>query len=121
MLVDGGYIDNLPVSLQALAKSSGRDSPCSSLSQVSTMTAMGASRIFAIDVGGQYFPPLPLLSHSSSNLLLLYQLFCSGADDTSPRNYGDSVSGFWVLLNRYNPFSDASTIPTLTEVTSRLT
>lgn len=38
------------------------------------MTSMGASRIFAIDVGG--------------------------VDDPSPRNYGDSVSGFWVLLNR---------------------
>ncbi|CED84317.1 patatin-domain-containing protein [Phaffia rhodozyma] len=74
MLVDGGYIDNLPVT---------------------TMTAKGASKIFAIDVGG--------------------------VDDPSPRNYGDSVSGFFVLLNRYNPFSDARLIPTLTEVTSRLT
>jgi hypothetical protein len=64
-------------------------------SQVSTMTQRGASRIFAIDVGG--------------------------LDDQSPRNYGDTVSGFYVLINRYNPWSSARHIPTLTEVTGRLT
>lgn len=54
VLVDGGYVDNLPCL---------------------TMKAMGASRVFAIDVGG--------------------------IDDSSLRSYGDSVSGFWILLNKY--------------------
>ncbi|KAI0049281.1 patatin-domain-containing protein [Auriscalpium vulgare] len=73
MLVDGGYLDNLPVS---------------------TMFDMGASAVFAADVGS--------------------------IDDNSPRNFGDTVSGWWLLVNRWNPFSNARTIPAITEIQSRL-
>ncbi|KAI0068052.1 patatin-domain-containing protein [Artomyces pyxidatus] len=73
MLVDGGYLDNLPVS---------------------TMFDMGASAVFASDVGS--------------------------IDDNSPRNFGDTVSGWWLLVNRWNPFSNARTIPAITEIQSRL-
>lgn len=54
MLVDGGYMDNLPVS---------------------TMFAAGAARVFAVDVGS--------------------------IDDTSPRDYGDTLSGWWLLVARW--------------------
>ncbi|KAF9270780.1 patatin-domain-containing protein [Marasmius fiardii PR-910] len=73
MLVDGGYVDNLPVS---------------------TMFSMGASAVFACDVGSVY--------------------------DNSPRNFGDSVSGWWLFINRWNPFSNARNIPAITEIQSRL-
>ncbi|EGN93174.1 hypothetical protein SERLA73DRAFT_172324 [Serpula lacrymans var. lacrymans S7.3] len=73
MLVDGGYIDNLPVA---------------------AMFAMGASAVFASDVGS--------------------------VDDNSPRNFGDSVSGWWLLVNRWNPFSSARLVPAITEIQSRL-
>lgn len=53
LLVDGGYIDNLPVSV---------------------MMSMGPTDVIAIDVGS--------------------------IDDTSPRNYGDSVSGWGILFNK---------------------
>lgn len=42
-----------------------------------------------------------------------------GIDDTSPRNYPDSVSGWWILLNRLNPFYQRSVL-SMTEVSSRL-
>ncbi|KDQ14464.1 hypothetical protein BOTBODRAFT_187823 [Botryobasidium botryosum FD-172 SS1] len=75
MLVDGGYIDNLPVS---------------------TMLSTGAlSTVFAVDVGSLY--------------------------DNSPRDFGDSVSGLWLVLNRWNPFSSTRNIPPITEIQSRLT
>ncbi|GAA5994555.1 lysophospholipase [Rhodotorula paludigena] len=74
MLVDGGYVDNLPVSV---------------------MLAQGAASVFAVDVGS--------------------------VDDTSPRNYGESVSGWWLLLQRWNPFGKPSNIPNITEIQSRLT
>lgn len=74
MLVDGGYTDNLPVS---------------------TMLALGAASVFAVDVGS--------------------------IDDTSPREFGESVSGWWVLLNRWNPWSKTRFVPTITEIQSRLT
>uniref|UniRef100_A0A8H8CR46 Lysophospholipase NTE1 n=1 Tax=Psilocybe cubensis TaxID=181762 RepID=A0A8H8CR46_PSICU len=73
LLVDGGYIDNLPVA---------------------AMTSMGASFIFASDVGS--------------------------IDDNSPRNFGDTVSGWWLLINRWNPFSNARHVPAITEIQSRL-
>ncbi|KAK7058594.1 phosphatidylcholine and lysophosphatidylcholine phospholipase [Paramarasmius palmivorus] len=73
MLVDGGYVDNLPVS---------------------AMLGMGASAVFACDVGS--------------------------IDDNSPRNFGDSVSGWWLFINRWNPFSNARNIPAITEIQSRL-
>lgn len=73
LLVDGGYVDNLPVS---------------------TMFSMGAPDVIAVDVGA--------------------------IDDTSPRNYGDSVSGWWILLCRLNPFAEQPVL-SMTEVSSRLT
>ncbi|GAA5909018.1 hypothetical protein JCM6882_004969 [Rhodosporidiobolus microsporus] len=74
MLVDGGYVDNLPVSV---------------------MLAQGAASVFAVDVGS--------------------------VDDTDPRNYGESVSGWWLLLQRWNPFGKPPNIPNITEIQSRLT
>ncbi|KAK0541257.1 phosphatidylcholine and lysophosphatidylcholine phospholipase [Tilletia horrida] len=74
MLVDGGYVDNLPVSV---------------------MFAMGARDVFAVDVGS--------------------------VDDTSPRSYGDTLSGWWVLLNRLNPWSEARMIPSIPDIQGRLT
>ncbi|KAF8910065.1 hypothetical protein CPB84DRAFT_1842725 [Gymnopilus junonius] len=73
LLVDGGYLDNLPVA---------------------AMSSMGASYIFASDVGS--------------------------IDDNSPRNIGDTVSGWWLLVNRWNPFSNARHVPAITEIQSRL-
>lgn len=61
---------------------------------VSTMFSMGASVVLAADVGS--------------------------VDDNSPRNFGDSVSGWWLLFNRWNPFSSARTVPAITEIQSRL-
>ncbi|KAM0789045.1 hypothetical protein ACM66B_003110 [Microbotryomycetes sp. NB124-2] len=74
MLVDGGYVDNLPVSV---------------------MMAMGAASVFAVDVGS--------------------------VDDTSPRSYGESVSGWWLLIQRWNPFAPPSQVPNITEIQTRLT
>ncbi|ODV94454.1 hypothetical protein PACTADRAFT_44793 [Pachysolen tannophilus NRRL Y-2460] len=73
MLLDGGYIDNLPVE---------------------EMKNRGASIIFAVDVGS--------------------------VDDRSPMTYGDSLSGAWVLFNRWNPFSNHANVPSMAEIQMRL-
>ncbi|KAJ7492149.1 hypothetical protein FB451DRAFT_1336165 [Mycena latifolia] len=77
MLVDGGYGECL---LNAM--------------RVATMFSMGASSVFACDVGS--------------------------LDDNTPRNFGDTVSGWWLLINRWNPFSNARLVPPITEIQSRL-
>ncbi|RKO92173.1 hypothetical protein BDK51DRAFT_35697 [Blyttiomyces helicus] len=59
------------------------------------MRTLGARAVIAIDVGR--------------------------VDDTSPVRYGDSLSGWWVLLQRLNPFRPAKgRIPELADIQSRL-
>lgn len=73
MLLDGGYLDNLPVL---------------------EMKNRGAKYIIAVDVGS--------------------------VDDRTPMNYGDTLSGFWVLFNRMNPFSKHPNPPNMMDIQLRL-
>lgn len=61
---------------------------------VAHMKSLGADVIFAVDVGS--------------------------IDDNIPQGYGDSLSGFWSVLNRWNPFSSIPNPPTLSEIQARL-
>ena len=61
---------------------------------VSHMKSLGADVIFAVDVGA--------------------------IDDNTPQQYDDTLSGFWVLLNRFNPFSSFPNPPTLGDIQARL-
>lgn len=61
---------------------------------VAHMKSLGADVVFAIDVGS--------------------------IDDNTPQQFGDSLSGFWALLNRWNPFSSYPNPPTLSEIQARL-
>ncbi|KAL4890574.1 lysophospholipase nte1 [Aspergillus ambiguus] len=58
------------------------------------MKGLGADVIFAVDVGS--------------------------IDDNTPQGYGDSLSGFWATINRWNPFSSVANPPTLSEIQARL-
>ncbi|KAJ8102015.1 hypothetical protein POJ06DRAFT_194638 [Lipomyces tetrasporus] len=73
MLLDGGYLDNLPVS---------------------HMKLLGTEVVFAVDVGA--------------------------IDATTPMTWGDSLSGFWVLFNRWNIFSRHPNVPSMADVQARL-
>ena len=61
---------------------------------VAHMKSLGADIIFAVDVGA--------------------------IDDQTPQMYGDSISGFWAVLNRWNPFSSYVNPPALGEIQARL-
>ena len=61
---------------------------------VSHMKSLGADVIFAVDVGA--------------------------LDVDTAQSYGDSLSGVWALLNRWNPFSSYPNPPTLSEIQARL-
>jgi len=61
---------------------------------VAHMKSLGADVIFAVDVGS--------------------------LDDNLPQAFGDSLSGFWALINRWNPFSAYPNPPTLSEIQARL-
>lgn len=61
---------------------------------VTHMESLGADVVFAVDVGA--------------------------LDDNTPQQYGDTLSGFWTLFNRWNPFSATPNPPTLGEIQARL-
>ncbi|ETN38144.1 uncharacterized protein HMPREF1541_07768 [Cyphellophora europaea CBS 101466] len=61
---------------------------------VAHMKSLGADLIFAVDVGS--------------------------LDDTTPQQFGDSLSGFWTLINRWNPFSSTPNPPSLSDIQARL-
>ena len=61
---------------------------------VAHMKSLGADVVFAVDVGS--------------------------LDDETPQVFGDSLSGTWALLNRWNPFSSHPNPPTLSEIQGRL-
>ncbi|KAL5601139.1 hypothetical protein BROUX41_005944 [Berkeleyomyces rouxiae] len=61
---------------------------------VAHMKSLGAAIIFAVDVGA--------------------------LDDNTPQTYGDSLSGLWTFLNRWNPLSSQPNPPTLSEIQARL-
>ncbi|XP_050355941.1 neuropathy target esterase sws isoform X7 [Nymphalis io] len=58
------------------------------------MRSLGAKHILAIDVGSQ--------------------------DDTDLTNYGDDLSGWWLLWKRWNPFTTPVKVPNLPDIQSRL-
>ncbi|CAB0032675.1 unnamed protein product [Trichogramma brassicae] len=58
------------------------------------MLRQGAHHILAIDVGSQ--------------------------EDTDLTNYGDSLSGWWLLWKRWNPFATPVKVPNLPDIQSRL-
>jgi len=62
---------------------------------VDEMQRRGAKHIIAVDVGS--------------------------IEDRSPMEYGNTLSGFWVLINRLNPFSVHANVPTMTDIQLRLT
>ncbi|KFP05971.1 Neuropathy target esterase, partial [Calypte anna] len=87
LLMDGGYINNLP----------GKYHPSTfSLSPPPADIArnMGAKTVIAIDVGSQ--------------------------DETDLCNYGDSLSGWWLLWKRLNPWAEKVKVPDMAEIQSRL-
>lgn len=61
---------------------------------VNEMQRRGVHRIIAVDVGSE--------------------------DDKPMMNYGDSLSGMWVLFNRLNPFSSHANVPTITDIQMKL-
>ncbi|XP_068628580.1 neuropathy target esterase sws isoform X1 [Battus philenor] len=58
------------------------------------MRSLGARHILAIDVGSQ--------------------------DDTDLTNYGDDLSGWWLLWKKWNPFTTPVKVPNLPDIQSRL-
>ncbi|WWD18608.1 lysophospholipase NTE1 [Kwoniella shandongensis] len=71
-------------------------------------------------VDGGYMDNTPISPIRASGIQDVIVVDVGSIDDTSPRNYGDSVSGWWIFVNRFNPFFQRKVL-SMTEVSSRLT
>ncbi|EHB05245.1 Neuropathy target esterase [Heterocephalus glaber] len=110
LLMDGGYINNLPGNFHAICTNTCRlhdfvvwhlhDGVCGtglnipSLGSADIARSMGAKTVIAIDVGSQ--------------------------DETDLSTYGDSLSGWWLLWKRLNPWAHKVKVPDMAEIQSRL-
>ncbi|KAG1704472.1 Neuropathy target esterase sws [Nymphon striatum] len=104
LLLDGGYINNLPASMSIAGvlppvcdPDDGHllvDGAYVNIVPADIMKTMGAQTILAIDVGSQ--------------------------DETNHTNYGDTLSGWWLLWKKWNPWAEPVKVPSLPEIQSRL-
>ncbi|RSH91000.1 phosphatidylcholine and lysophosphatidylcholine phospholipase [Saitozyma podzolica] len=71
-------------------------------------------------VDGGYMDNTPVGPLRQNGIRDIIVVDVGSIDDTSPRNYGDSVSGWWIFINRFNPFYERKVL-SMTEISSRLT
>ncbi|KAK8858713.1 lysophospholipase NTE1 [Kwoniella newhampshirensis] len=71
-------------------------------------------------VDGGYMDNTPISPLRANGIEDVIVVDVGSIDDNSPRNYGDSVSGWWIFANRFNPFYERKVL-SMTEVSSRLT
>jgi lysophospholipid hydrolase len=59
-----------------------------------------AVRLIAVLVDGGYMDNTPIGPLRANGIRDIIVIDVGAIDDTSPRNYGDSVSGWWIFLNK---------------------
>ncbi|KIW28450.1 lysophospholipase nte1 [Cladophialophora immunda] len=69
---------------------------------------------------GGYIDNLTVQHMKSLGTDLVFAVDVGAVDDDTPQQYGDTLSGFWSLLNRWNPFSSIPNPPTLSDIQARL-
>ncbi len=70
---------------------------------------------------GGYLNNLPVDIMRSLGADTIIAIDVANVESTSSVNYGDSLSGWWVLLNRFNPFGGRyGNIPQIADIQSRL-
>ncbi|CAG0892620.1 unnamed protein product, partial [Cyprideis torosa] len=112
LLLDGGYINNLPGSLWRYVRAS--------------MTVAGINPPFFdptdnhMLVDGAYVNNVPadVMRNMGANTILAIDV--GSQDESDMTNYGDCLSGFWLLWKRIWPFGDSVKIPDLPDIQSRL-
>ena len=69
---------------------------------------------------GGYIDNLTVAHMKSLGTDLIFAVDVGAVDDDTPQQYGDTLSGFWSLLNRWNPFSSIPNPPSLSDIQARL-
>ncbi|XP_024083755.1 neuropathy target esterase sws isoform X1 [Cimex lectularius] len=112
LLLDGGYVNNLPGVLWTYVRAS--------MTIAGILPPLCDPTDGHLLVDGVYINNLPadvMRNHGAKHVLAID---VGSVDDTDLTNYGDSLSGWWILWKRFNPFTSPVKVPNLPDIQSRL-
>jgi len=69
---------------------------------------------------GGYIDNLTVAHMKSLGADLVFAVDVRSLDDDAPQRFGDHLSGFWTVFQRWNPFSTEPNPPSLSEIQGRL-
>lgn len=81
-------------------------------------TPSGSSVRLLVD--GCYIENVPADSMRQQGAAIVLAVDVGSEDDTNLTDYGDDLSGWWLLYKKLNPFSSAIKVPTLPDIQNRL-
>ncbi|XP_054254848.1 LOW QUALITY PROTEIN: patatin-like phospholipase domain-containing protein 6, partial [Indicator indicator] len=111
-LVDGCYVNNVPGSLWRYVRAS--------MTLSGYLPPLCDPKDGNLLMDGGYINNLPADIARSMGAKTVIAIDVGSQDETDLCNYGDSLSGWWLLWNRLNPWAEKVKVPDMAEIQSRL-
>uniref|UniRef100_UPI00398E3CDF patatin-like phospholipase domain-containing protein 6 n=1 Tax=Pristiophorus japonicus TaxID=55135 RepID=UPI00398E3CDF len=112
LLVDGCYVNNVPGSLWRYVRAS--------MSLSGYLPPLCDPKDGHLLMDGGYINNLPADIAKTMGAKTVIAIDVGSKDETDLCNYGDSLSGWWLLWKRLNPWAEKVKVPDMAEIQSRL-
>ncbi|XP_030208356.1 neuropathy target esterase isoform X2 [Gadus morhua] len=112
LLVDGCYVNNVPGSLWRYVRAS--------MTLSGYLPPLCDPKDGNLLMDGGYINNLPADIARNMGAKTVIAIDVGSKDETDLCNYGDSLSGWWLLWKRINPWAEKVKVPDMAEIQSRL-
>ncbi|XP_068606606.1 patatin-like phospholipase domain-containing protein 6 [Brachionichthys hirsutus] len=112
LLVDGCYVNNVPGSLWRYVRAS--------MTLSGYLPPLCDPKDGNLLMDGGYINNLPADIARNMGARTVIAIDVGSRDETDLSNYGDSLSGWWLLWKRINPWAEKVKVPDMAEIQSRL-
>ncbi|XP_053154781.1 patatin-like phospholipase domain-containing protein 6 isoform X5 [Hemicordylus capensis] len=112
LLVDGCYVNNVPGSLWRYVRAS--------MTLSGYLPPLCDPKDGNLLMDGGYINNLPADIARNMGAKTVIAIDVGSQDETDLCNYGDSLSGWWLLWKRLNPWAEKIKVPDMAEIQSRL-
>ncbi|XP_043970508.1 patatin-like phospholipase domain-containing protein 6 isoform X2 [Gambusia affinis] len=112
LLVDGCYVNNVPGSLWRYVRAS--------MTLSGYLPPLCDPKDGNLLMDGGYINNLPADIARNMGTRTVIAIDVGSQDETDLCNYGDSLSGWWLLWKRINPWAEKVKVPDMAEIQSRL-
>ncbi|XP_076838545.1 patatin-like phospholipase domain-containing protein 6 isoform X2 [Brachyhypopomus gauderio] len=112
LLVDGCYVNNVPGSLWRYVRAS--------MTLSGYLPPLCDPKDGNLLMDGGYINNLPADIARNMGAKTVIAIDVGSQDETDLCNYGDSLSGWWLLWKRINPWAEKVKVPDMAEIQSRL-